>query len=49
MLENFDWKFLPNPGGLLDQEEALMQDLSVISYQSQIVRQLIDAKKGDKA
>lgn len=48
MLENIEWKHLPDAGGLLDQDEALMQDLSVIAYQSQIIRQMIDADKKEQ-
>lgn len=32
MMEALDWKHLPNAGGLLDQDEALMQDLMTISW-----------------
>jgi hypothetical protein len=30
-MEGFGWKFLPGPGGLLDQDEVLMDDLLTIS------------------
>lgn len=37
ILEGIEWKHLPDPGGLLDQDQALMQDLSTIGHMSWLV------------
>lgn len=43
MLDSLDWRYLPDPGGLLDQNEALMSDLATISYASQLVEIQLDS------
>lgn len=39
LLESVEWKHLPDAGGLLDQSEALLLDLSTITYQSTVIEQ----------
>ena len=41
MMENSGWKHLPREGGLLDQEDALMADLLIISWRKGIVKELM--------
>lgn len=41
MLENTGWKHLPGAGGLLDQEDALMADLLIISWRKGIMKELM--------
>jgi len=41
MLENSGWRHLPRAGGLLDQEDALMSDLLIISWRKGIVKELM--------
>lgn len=43
LLETLDWKFLPFPGGLLEQEEWLMDDLAVIAWRRGIIDELTKA------
>jgi hypothetical protein len=31
-MEMYGWQFLPSSGGILDQDQALMQDLSTITW-----------------
>lgn len=37
-----DWRFLPYPGGLLDQPELLMNDLLQIEAEYQRLKESID-------
>ena len=39
-LEAFGWKFLPQAGGLLDQDECLMQDLTMISWRKRWLKEV---------
>ncbi len=48
MLEATEWRHLPQAGGLLDQDEALMSDLAAIGARSSIVRQMIEIEKQEQ-
>jgi len=37
MMEALDWRFLPSAGGMLDQPEALMEDLLTISWRRDVI------------
>jgi len=49
LMENTEWKHLPDTGSLLDQEEMLLQDLSTISYVSQVVEKMLKEDEADGA
>ena len=40
-MESFDWKFLPEPGGLLDQPEWLLDDLATIAWRKSVVEDML--------
>ena len=42
LMQATGWTFLPYAGGLLDQPEALMDDIMTISLTSQIVKAKLD-------
>ena len=46
MLQAMDWKHLPDVGGILDQDEALMQDLTIITWRLRVVEMYQDASTG---
>jgi hypothetical protein len=33
-----DWKHLPDQGGVLDQDEGIIEDVTLLSYMSSLVR-----------
>lgn len=41
LLERMEWQYLPDAGGLLDQPEALMDDLLTISYVRSRVEEML--------
>jgi hypothetical protein len=41
LLESTDWKYLPLPGGLLEQSERLMSHLGTISRVSRFARRQV--------
>jgi len=41
MMENSGWRHLPREGGILDQEDSLMEDLLIISWRKGIVKELM--------
>ncbi len=40
-MENTGWRHLPRAGGLLDQEDSLMEDLNIISWRKGIIKELL--------
>ena len=40
-MQSFDWKFMPEPGGLLDQPDWLIDDLLTISWRHQILKEMV--------
>ena len=49
-MEGFDWKFLPEPGGLLDQPDWLMDDLTTISWRKNVIEDMLkEAPSGTPA
>jgi len=40
-MESMDWKFLPDAGGLLDQDDALMRDLTTISWRKAQIEKML--------
>jgi len=46
MMENSGWKHLPREGGLLDQEDSLMEDLLIISWRKGIIKELMKRGPG---
>jgi len=47
LVDGLEWKHLPGGKALLDQDEALLDDLLTISYVSQMVEAMIKADKED--
>jgi uncharacterized membrane protein len=45
MIETFEWKHLPDAVGLLDQEEALWEDLTTVAWVSQVVEAQVKEKR----
>lgn len=39
MLDATDWKHLPNSGGLLEQDEALMDDTFTVEFMARRVKE----------
>ncbi len=42
MIQATGWRFLPCPGGLLDQPESLMDDIMAIAISSQQIKSDMD-------
>jgi hypothetical protein len=40
-LESLDWKFLPEQGGILDQPEWLLEDLTTIAWYKGVVEEML--------
>ena len=45
LVESFEWKHLPDMVGLLDQEEALFDDLATIAWVSQMVEAHVESNE----
>lgn len=41
MVQGFDWQHLPYEGGLLEQPEALIDDLLLISWRKSILKEMM--------
>ena len=41
VLESFEWHFLPEVGGLLDQDDCLMRDLQTISWRKGRLKEMM--------
>lgn len=44
-MQAFDWRFLPFEGSLLDQPDALMDDLVTIGWRKGIIEKQLEAGK----
>jgi hypothetical protein len=42
-LDSIEWKHLPDPGGILDQDEHLMTDIATLARMSSLVREELKA------
>jgi hypothetical protein len=47
LMDALEWKHLPDEGGLLDQDESIMNDLSTMTFVSQKVKSMLDDEKQD--
>lgn len=43
LMDSTEWKHLPDPGGLLDQDETLMADVALLSRMSALVYAQLEA------
>lgn len=43
LLESIEWRALPVAGGLLEQPEALMDDIATISWREKQIRDRLDS------
>jgi hypothetical protein len=41
LLESLDWKFLPEQGGLLDQPDWLIEDLTTIAWRRGKIKEMM--------
>jgi hypothetical protein len=42
LMEMTDWRFLPRAGGLLDQPEALLEDILTLASLNQMVERILE-------
>lgn len=40
MMDNFNWRFLPQAGGLLDQDESLMRDILTVAWRKSVLEKM---------
>jgi hypothetical protein len=46
LIEATDWRFLPRAGGLLDQPEALLEDVLTIAALARKIERMLEQQSG---